>query len=553
MKKCILKPYVLYSIVAALAFFVRLDWHWSNVKSPLHVLNSIPGLDMLTHRELGALFAQGKMIFTPYRFLVGLTGELKPLIIFQSLGGVAVAVLVAFIALRLTGNRLWALASGGLAALYAPALMYEHMVLQESTLALIACAALAAVLGAAGRRCGIWRVILAGGLLALVCTGRPVGVPWALVCSAWLLWRFWRRGDRKRGVLLLASGGGVLLAAMGYNLLVAGYGLPVYGGNLEYIATVGRSADLQTLNVEPRPLSLADMPRYAKNIGFNLLRLMRFPEVPDNLNYHFIVQRCNFGFWTVGPILLLPLALCGWLLAPLRGRRFWGMAVLALLLALPVAAFTPLGRYRLVLYPYFAFFAPMPFFCLLRWRKDWRRVAAVCAAMTLSFILTVPYDTPRRSADYFAWGLALQKEPRRVHYPQEPAASYFALAHQAAPGNVNYTLTLIRTLMAQGRCAEVLEAAARSERAGLRHAALDYYVGTALLVLLRPTEAAERLRRVDAAALPAELRCAYYFSCAVASRQCGDKAAARIFLERSRAESANEMQRKKIDMEFLLL
>ena len=131
----------IYWIVGVTAAAVRLAAFLAWRQSPLSCFHLIPGLDMMTHWELGRRLAAGLGIFTPYRFLIAAAGTPPLLTGCQMLGGILTALLATRCAFRLWGNRGTALAAGLLTALYAPALLYECVALQESLLALLGIAA----------------------------------------------------------------------------------------------------------------------------------------------------------------------------------------------------------------------------------------------------------------------------------------------------------------------------------------------------------------------------------------------------------------------------
>jgi len=101
----------------------------------------------MTHLELGALFRRGQGVFTPYKMLYVLTGgDSRALIGAQLVLGIATALCVAYIMLRLTGKRTAAAIAGAITAVAGNALMYELVPLQESTSLFLTAASMSALL-----------------------------------------------------------------------------------------------------------------------------------------------------------------------------------------------------------------------------------------------------------------------------------------------------------------------------------------------------------------------------------------------------------------------
>ena len=186
--------------VCAAAILFRLAALYEFFHSPLSSYSEIPGLDMKTHLELGALFARGEGVFALYRLAAALIPHPAGLVLFQSFAGCIIALLAAFTAFRLFGKRLTALAAGLFAAWYGNAVLYELVTLPETLNVLTALAAAAALLQAKRRHWQPGWCAAAGALLALTATGRPVGVAAVTAALIWSGWHLFRRRFRKGGV-----------------------------------------------------------------------------------------------------------------------------------------------------------------------------------------------------------------------------------------------------------------------------------------------------------------------------------------------------------------
>ena len=130
-------------------------------------------------------------------------------------------------------------------------------------------------------------------------------------------------------------------------------------------------------------------------------------EVPENLNYYFLRHRLTLLKFLPGPGLLMPVALAGFLLMLGRTGHREGVVVFTIvLLALPLAAREPIGRYRLHLVPYFVVCAAY-FFNVLRrgvFRTNVLCGASFALALSVNFMFSDPGFV--RAADHVAWALA---------------------------------------------------------------------------------------------------------------------------------------------------
>ena len=131
------KRILIFVTVATVAITIRviLLSFWSN--SPFRNYSEINGLDMKTLLAMGELFYHGKIAFSLYNLLIatvmlcndGMISVIA-IIIIQQLLGVFTSLLTTWISLKISGSRLIALLAGIVAALYAPALIYESVTLR---------------------------------------------------------------------------------------------------------------------------------------------------------------------------------------------------------------------------------------------------------------------------------------------------------------------------------------------------------------------------------------------------------------------------------------
>ena len=538
-------PVVLTAIVLRCAAF------WFYLGSPLRYFHRVPGLDMMTLLEFGEWGVSHPPFFTLHRMVVAALWRLNGchhvpelLTVLQMGGGVAVAWLTAWSVLHLTGRRRLALGCGLLAALYAPALLYECTTLQESVVTLALWASVAGVIAAGRRRCTSKFGFLAGVLLGLASIGRPTALLWSIGATLWCGWRSFHRGGLRRGI---RAGVPVAAGMLALWLLIAGlnwYGRSVFSPffdvlpySAEVNAPVGEDAGGDGGKVPASRLAL--LCRIGWNAVGRLPILFAPREIPDNLNYYFIREEFPPLAPLPGPEPVMVLALAGMLMLVGTGRFRKGEGVFLLvtmLLALPLCANYPMGRYRLILYPAWSFFALWPWSWALEKRYPGRGIRVAIAAVVL-LAASMPWWLNRggarlRSSDFVAWALA-SEEPEG--HPNEASMEFlmraFRSGNRAAFSNLVDRLVQMMRLdladhlveealsdermdrslpllyrgifrLAEGRATEALAALSLCDKSELGGEGwrLDFLRGEALRRLGRREEAVESLRRALSAA-----------------------------------------------------
>ena len=381
--------------------------------STFRFYNLVPGLDMKTLLSFSEWGTPGNGFFlTPHRALVaawwklnGSTHFIPGIVAVQALCGILGATLCADLALRLFDrDRTAAIVCGLAYLLYGPFFIYEFSVLQETTALTLILFAFHAALRARGvRRCA-----LAGAVLGLSVVGRPIALPLASFLCLLILKREVRRGDPSRtgrcAAALFGSGAAVLLAVSLVNLRFGGNG-NVFFRVLPYTLEFNSSAAASGGTTAGDPYL-----RLAVNAVSRVPRLFLPLELPENLNWYFIAETLPPLRLLVGPALLMPLAAAGLLFAIPRFRRRAGLLLPPLLaLALPLCARDPIGRYRIILVPYFILCAGY-WLHLLTAMPRRRRILPAAAAL-LCFALELPTLHPyRRGSDYLTHALALELE-----------------------------------------------------------------------------------------------------------------------------------------------
>ncbi len=520
-----------YWLVGITAAAVRLAVFLALRRSPLSCFHLVPGLDMMTHWELGRRLAAGLGIFTPYRFLIAAAGTPPILTACQMLGGVLTALLAAFCAFRLWGSKGIALAAGLLAALYAPPLLYECVALQESLMALLGIAALAMLLEAHRRRFSPGALAVAGMALGLTGLGRPSALPFLAAGLCWLTFTPRRRspGFRKRVGFLVCGMLIVWLPVIGWNWHRAKWPLPFYGNNFSYLLSVAQTPSLTDWSQAQNGETHTGPNRFSPvrtAIGF----LHKIPtalsprEIPDNLNYHFLRRHFSPLAALPDPVVVIPAALAGLvllLIAACRGkRRDWLIIGYLLTMGLCMTAYYPTGRYRLVLYPALAICAVYPFYHMLRGSRRDRLMAGIVTIVLCLISWGLMPPAPRRAADSTAWALALEKMPN----PPESPLLYHLEAYSGNRRDPAYLVRAITPLLTAGQYAAAENVLKYFEGAPVWR---DYYAALLALPTGHPEETEQLLRRIPPDALP-EMQVQRWYFLAESLRRQGryDEAAA---------------------------
>lgn len=397
-----------YLFVLFLASAVRAWWAVEVVSGPMSELSRIDGLDMKTHLELGRLFARGESIFTPYRALCGaLSSEYVKVLGFQYAAGVLLALLMTWAALTLWGKCRIAVLSGVFGALYGPELVYESITLPESLNAFFIFAAAAAALLAAKKKFSAPSLLLGGAAAGLAAVGRPATLLFAAGLTVFLL----RHAGKKRFFFVLAGVAAVFVPIGIYHFCRGFCILPFYGSNLAYIAEVGQRVSPGDLNASGEGVAPL---RFLGAAFAKLPSALGCVQTPNNINYGFLREHFFPAAFAIGPELLYVAGWSGVFLWLFRRRfqRFEGVMIFSCVaLTLPLAAFQPLGRYKLMIFPFLSLAAACFLGNLLPVRNARRRAKTLLCALICGIFLG--YRMPgemRRTADYLNWGVGCARK-----------------------------------------------------------------------------------------------------------------------------------------------
>ncbi len=500
------------------------------LQSPVRYYSNLAGLDMQTTLLIGSWLYQGFSIFTIHKFMISAimffnNGQHSPetLILMQMILGAIAAPIIAWCALHLTGKRLWAVASGIIAAAYAPALLHESLALRESTQVFLAALALFGLLWGRKRHFDIIGMIVVAVCLSLPCLVRVSSAPFLVFGALWIVLYLVLRYRRKRlvgrqffiriGVFTVVISV-IFGAVMLFNGRNSGTKLPFHV-DLNYAFKLSKVENPKDMNVGPlqpasgteatpgagniAPAQNFGVGRYLKNCVSKFYLLFKPFEVPNNVNYYFMKYKLFPLQYMVGPLLVIPLAftavlfmLCSW-----QWMRKEGLLLLYILAyAIPLAFFYPLARYRLIMYPVFAILMFYPFYKVysqIKQRNSLLIVLPMLMLWILVMLVTFPDNINLRATDFIAYGKAIQYQAGKA---TDEAGQYFQAAIEQnpdyIPGYINFADNLIK--MGQCQQAHSLLTLAYSRFNGDN--GIAYYYGVALLGVRNPAKAESVFRKL---------------------------------------------------------
>jgi tetratricopeptide (TPR) repeat protein len=473
--------FALFGIPFAVAITVRAVTFLQFRDSALPFYNAVAGLDMATLLAESRSFFRGFGNISVTNVLFSLTipfgedGNPNPLMIaaMQHLLGATVAGMTACMYHRLFGGKLYAIASGLLVALYAPAILYECFALKESAYLFAAtCSLLMLVRLRPFTQLSASRCFSAGVTLVLPPLTRHAGILWTLSASLWFLFRAGRTNFSASqrnlsgffrttwpfisGILLLFT-----VVAL-YNWRISGNPapIPLAPGSYSYYlqlgacdrpANVNLPAETDKTSMRDEPLRIWRFLHHIKPYGTKVAAILLPYEIPNNINYYFVRNHLPPLPFLIGPLLIVPLGVCGLILVLLRSsfrRRAAPLLLQIASYAVPLVLFLPLARLRLVLIPAFAICAVLYISFILRnlLKRPVRRYRsiALCAipACCIVFTFSIPGHFPIRATDAYIHGRALS-----LQTPADPEiAGFYELASRLEP-DLRYDLALGEQLL----------------------------------------------------------------------------------------------------------
>ena len=512
--------YVIPTLAALLVRVILLINWWD---SPVRWYCGIGGLDMKTVLGTGewsygveTTIALYRALLTAILLLNNGTACPEAVIIIQLIGGIIIAPLVAWCTIRIWGKTYWALASGLLMALYAPAMMYQVLVLKESILLFFAVLSLSAVLWAHKRHFSSRSLWACGIFLALACICRINALPFCGLASLWIIACLFKKlkGNKKAVMYRTAFlGFGILtvfipVSIMNAYLTKGKYFLPVQVPKMSYVAKVASIAKPSSMNA----------PKVAKksflivNMAQKTPKVFSASEIPNNVNYYFLKHKLFPLQYLVGPFLLIPLAVTALILLIFNRGILRKESILFIFIfsyLLPIIIFVPLARYRLIIVPAFCMLAPYPVF--MAW-KAWhvKKLLLVLFPVVLWIVvlyINLPLNDFLRSTDFISYGKGMQFKTGK----SASALPYFQKAYKMSPYTqmtvVNFAEALLKNRKAKTAIKVLLPAFMKSPN----NTAYRYYLAVAMLHAGNVKQAGQLFSKINPDAMGNLLIQYYYY------------------------------------------
>ena len=383
----------------------------------------VSGLDMQTLLRFSEWGKPDQLVppfFTLHRLTIYLIWKFNNAVhsvdmvfLLQALFGIAGALAATDLTLKLCGKRKAAIVAGIIYALYLPFLIYEFSILQETFTVNTLLFAVWMTFHARKKRFHFFPTLAAGILWGFALTGRPVSLLVAIAAFAAVLWYCKRKQMVKRWWIFLA---GMLLItgiASGFNhYFKSGHG-PFYNvlPYTVYYNTVESATDSEKLAV-----SDSKWKKLALTAGKMIRRtplMLSVRELPENQNMYFWREKMPETRLLLGPEILMTLTVFGLLMLLFSGR--WknpeGLILWMLLLAPALCGREAIGRYRLMLCPYFIIIAVIGISSISRVKSTVKKRIFVLSAAVIS-IAAAAFELNRnhglRLSDYHSWAIATE-------------------------------------------------------------------------------------------------------------------------------------------------
>ena len=395
------------------SLLVRIGFFFRYLESPFRYFHKVPGLDMETllrfsewgpDKEFSPLFVVHRFLIYLIWLFNGKEHCIPAIVFFQSLFGAAGAVLVADLCLMLWGKRKIALISGVFYGLYPVTLMYDFCILQESVTTTLILLGVWSYFKCRSRHFPSKQAFFSGILLGLCSVGRPV----AAILSVIFPVKTFFDGKHKAAYLLTAGVCALWLAASSFNLIFSQSFFPFFKAMNYTVSFHAQKAETATASQQTSPQKNG-LERMLTGLPERTSKFFLSYEIPENINYYFLRSRIFPTKYLPGPGILMPLALAGIFLMLLRLKHREGLLLgIILLLALPLAAREPIGRYRLHLVPYFVLCGAYFFIVLLRNTRKSNYLCGGAYALALGVNFSFSQPAQIRVSDHVAWGRAAE-------------------------------------------------------------------------------------------------------------------------------------------------
>ena len=358
-----LKKAIIITGIAALV--IRIIYGLSFLISELAVFNDLEGLDMATLLEFSQWDRntdRSAPMFVLHRFLLffcylaaGKSHNVLLIYIVQSLFGAAASMFAVIGVWNFSKSFRASLLAGLMYALYGPFLLYESVALQEAVLTHTLTIGFVIYLVFLKKNSALYG-ILSGIILGLNSAGRPASAFLAVAMAFYGLWIKRKEKISAADTSFSVSLGAVWLAAALFNGYFRNSFNPFFNV-MPHLADVHNAAPAAAGTLQ-QPSAFSAYFNVLLGAVKNVPALFGMREIPENLDYDTLRQ--ILSLLSFGPLIVIPFASSGIISQALLKRKELIVCYMALFfLAFPLAARIPIGRYRLLLMPFFIFFAAL--------------------------------------------------------------------------------------------------------------------------------------------------------------------------------------------------
>ena len=383
-------------VTAVIAIITRMVFYALFAGTMFRYYHEVSGLDMQTLLRFSEWGNNPDVppFFTIHRIVIYLLWKLNngihavdTLFLLQSISGVLGAVAIADVILMLTGRRKAALTGGVLYAVYLPFLIYEFSVLQETFAVNILLFAVWSLFYARKKHFALLPSLSSGLLWGLSLTGRPVAIPVALAAVAGaFLWCRRRKVMRNWGIFLL----GILLTAGGASVFnhIHGWKHGPFYNVLPYTVQYNTESTSSSGTVNTVKATESPGKKLLTTAGKMLMRtpqMFSIRELPENQNIYFWRHKMPETRLLPGPEILMTLTVFSLCILLFSGawKHKEGVILWVLLMAPALCGREAIGRYRLMLCPYFIIIAVSGVAYLYRMKKGNKKlICGIISAVT---------------------------------------------------------------------------------------------------------------------------------------------------------------------------
>lgn len=412
------KKILLIVLFAALA--VRAVFAVAFANSFFASYHLVPGLDMQTLLRFSEWQEGGEYapFFTFHRvwlYLVWLAGGKNHILwatyLIQTLLGCAGIVALTDSVLKLTRKRLAALICGIAASLYLPLLVYEFSILQETFMVNFALIFFWSALNALRKRFSIGSSANFAVSAFAALAGRPTAL---FFCSAICLYCAWKMQKRHLLKKFLPAAAGIAVLLFGATL----FNWHFFRTPTPFYMVMGYSVEYNTgikAGTEENSRLSAWM-QSGKKALMRTPQLFKAGELPENQNIYFWCEKIPQFNFLISPGLLIPFAAAGIMVLLLSGawKSRYGLLLIPIItMALPLCVREVIGRYRLMLVPYFFMISACAVVIFLRLKTPQKRGIALFGAGAGAFFAIWNSDVPERirQSDYCSYAIAAAQTP----------------------------------------------------------------------------------------------------------------------------------------------